>query len=285
MSSRTCLVLGDVARCEFAPLRDRLQELTDSGHLAIRQTADVGEALSWLRDPGWTAELALVLQEYPGEFPAAAAGELLGAAPLCRWICCAGVWCESELRHGSCWPAAIHVPVRLAAQRTARELEVLAGTARPLPLTGGADEVFAADSEDANRATASWQPDGRTNGAPTEHRGIVRVSSPDRCFRAYAAEVLRGAGFITREAPLHQLPDAGANDCLLVLDLDPRGIRHRAEWPATAVPVLGLMALPTPGDYRQAAGAADRLLMPKLAAPSAIREAARQLTDRRPAPC
>ena len=76
----------------------------------------------------------------------------LGAFPLARLVCGYGPWCASDGRTRDVWPLSIRVPAELAPRRVTLELEVLAGTRWPLPLTASRDEIFLFDPESSIEA-------------------------------------------------------------------------------------------------------------------------------------
>ena len=286
MTAHPCLLLGQPHRPEFAAIRSAVEQLASAGTLALFSADSISSALARCREQDREPELAIVLQEFPGQFLRGDVEQLLAAFPLCRWVCAVGRWCESERRHGSNWPEALLVPARLATHRLQQELATLAGTSPPLPLTAGRDEVFAADSiPPTERFTTDTEDASLT----------ARVISADHQFRGYVAEVLAGAGFqcecrlpgevcspadlaadLAVAAESTETP-AAASQPLWVVDLDPAGT-----WSFPAAdcgPVLGLMAQPGPGDDQQGFDTERTCLLPKLTPPAALRAAARRLAE------
>jgi hypothetical protein len=138
------LVIGDFASSEMQPVRACLDRLADRG-VETRFAASVGVAAILCGEPGWFPEIVVVCQHWPDEYPAADVERLLGLFPLARLVCCYGLWCESDGRTREVWPLSVRVPVRCAADRLQRELEVLAGLRAPLPWTASRDECFLFD--------------------------------------------------------------------------------------------------------------------------------------------
>ena len=114
-------------------------------HADVRFVSDPESAERLIDRDRWFPDLAVVCQHWPGEYTAADTEKLLTLLPLARWICIRGIWCESDGRNGTAWPAAICVPARSAAPRIRLERSVLDGTASALPLTASRDENFTFD--------------------------------------------------------------------------------------------------------------------------------------------
>lgn len=90
------------------------------------------------------ADLYIVLQSWPDEFPDAFVAGVVAGCLTGRLICCQGAWCASAGRTRSVWPQAVCVPIDQFAGRLQLELAILAGARAPLPFTAARDEVFAA---------------------------------------------------------------------------------------------------------------------------------------------
>lgn len=91
------------------------------------------------------ADLVIVFQHSPDEYPLAEILKLLNAIPLTRLIVCQGPWCSSYGRTRQFWPAAVCVDESRWLTRVEKELKVLSGECLPLPWTAGLDEIFAFD--------------------------------------------------------------------------------------------------------------------------------------------
>jgi hypothetical protein len=140
------LVVGDLFALEMQIVERRVEELA-RGACDVRIVANVADALAKCSSEAWHPDLVTICQLWPDEYTAAEVRQLMGAFPLARLICCYGPWCASDGRTRDVWPLSVRVPAAFAAQRIALELEVLAGTRWPLPLTASRDEIFLFDPE------------------------------------------------------------------------------------------------------------------------------------------
>jgi hypothetical protein len=127
------------------PVRRCIENLVEAGADA-RFVPGVPQAGADSDGEGWFPDLVIVCQHWPDEFTDRQVRRLIGLFPLARVSCCYGPWCASDGRSREIWPLSVRVPVELAAERIRRELDVLAGRRRPLPLTASRDEVFLFDS-------------------------------------------------------------------------------------------------------------------------------------------
>ncbi|HUG90751.1 MAG TPA: hypothetical protein VML55_07960 [Planctomycetaceae bacterium] len=143
MRSRRVLILGQGAEPDVEPI-DRAVEAADAD-AEIRRAGTLAEAVRLASEGAWHADLVVVCQLWSREYSEREVRALLRALPLARIVCCYGPWCESDGRSGSPWPLAARVPVREAAARIRREIDVLDGRCPPLPLTASRDEIFAFD--------------------------------------------------------------------------------------------------------------------------------------------
>jgi hypothetical protein len=140
----TLLVIGDFFSPAMEPVRICIEALVDGGCDA-RFAAGVPGTLERPADDAWFPDLVVVCQHWPDEFTERDVRRLVGLYPLARVTCCYGPWCESDARSRDIWPLSVRAPVRYAADRIRRELEVIAGFGRPLPLTASRDEIFLFD--------------------------------------------------------------------------------------------------------------------------------------------
>jgi hypothetical protein len=143
--SPTLLVIGDFFSPTMTPLRDVVERLVESGCDA-RFAAGVAEVRARWAEDGWFPELVLVCQHWSDEFTTQDVHCLIARYPLARLVCCYGPWCASDGRTRDIWPLAVRVPTDAAPDRIRRELDVLAGRRRPLPLTASRDEIFLFDN-------------------------------------------------------------------------------------------------------------------------------------------
>jgi hypothetical protein len=143
--SATLLVIGDFFSTTMQPVRHCVEALVEGGHDA-RFVASLSRNVANPEDTTWFPDLVIVCQHWPDEFTERDVLSILRTSPLARLTCCYGPWCESDGRTRDIWPLAVRVPVRSAADRIHRELDVIAGFSRPLPLTASRDEIFLFDS-------------------------------------------------------------------------------------------------------------------------------------------
>jgi CheY-like chemotaxis protein len=167
----------------------------------------------------WIPSLVVVCQTWPDEFSQADVLRLFARFPLARWVCCCGLWCESDGRNRDAWPIGVRVPARNALGRLQHERDVLRQRSAALPLTAGRDEAFEFDgwcpagwsssvSLSAVRATAVERTTGSLKAG---HQRTAAVLSPDRELRRCFEDRLGRLDWVI------QTSDA---DCLLI-DADP----------------------------------------------------------------
>lgn len=166
----------------------------------IQSVSDVETASRLVSEQNWFADLVVVCQNWPDEFSHAEVQQLLSLFPLARWVCCFGVWCESDGRNRDIWPPAVRIPARNAEARIRRELAVLKGDETPLPLTASRDEIYEFDYA---------VPFSKSTGLR------VRVNSPDFPYRCTLEKMLRAAGHHVVRQSNDEIPD------VLLWDADP----------------------------------------------------------------
>lgn len=98
------------------------------------------------------ADLYVVCQSWPDEYPESEVAGLLSLCAAARVVCVCGRWCDSEGRTRDRWPLAVRVPAGELAPRLAFELRVLSGAQPPLALTASRGEIFAATASDGPRS-------------------------------------------------------------------------------------------------------------------------------------
>lgn len=182
--------IGDVTS-EFAELCNRLQqrlaspiEYWDAGGRRVDDESEL---------PRRPPDLVIVLQSRPQQFAPRDVAAWLAHWPLARWIVCEGLWCESDGRNGSCWPAALRVPAREAPTRIALELKVVDNTLPPLPWTASRDECF-----EFQLARLPDLPAPPGSGRSPH----IAVRSPDRAYGRFLEDACRQAGCkLDRVAP------------------------------------------------------------------------------------
>jgi hypothetical protein len=147
------LVVGDLFSPHMRKVEKRVEELARDG-CDVRIFPRVAEAIASSAGV-WHPDLAIVCLHWPDEYGAAEVRQLFEAFPLARPICFYGPWCASDGRTRDVWPLSIRIPAALAHRRIDLEIEVLAGTRWPLPLTAARDEIFLFDPEIEIEARAS----------------------------------------------------------------------------------------------------------------------------------
>ena len=214
----------------------------------IQTVSDVETASRLSSEQTWFADLVVVCQNWPDEFSKADVQQLLSLFPLARWVCCFGVWCESDGRNRDLWPPAIRTPARNAEARIRRELAVLKDTHPALPLTASRDETYEFDCAVRFPKTTGFR---------------VRVNSPDFQFRRTLEEMLLAAGHHVIRQQNDQLPD------IVLWDADPWSERlaieiqdFHARHPDVAVLALMTFAHPEMIEAIKACGAVN--VVPKL---------------------
>lgn len=130
------------------PVRNCVEALVKDGSAVVHFAKAMTEACARGSAEAEFPDVVLICQHWPDEFTQHDVRRLLTAFPLARLACCYGPWCESDGRTRDIWPLSVRVPVRCAAGRIARELEVLAGLRASLPLTASRDEIFLFDADE-----------------------------------------------------------------------------------------------------------------------------------------
>lgn len=134
------LLLGRVASAEMRGVRDAVFAMFADADIRATPVMDEDEVSEW------SPHLVVVCQSQPDEFITADVHVLLRRYPLARFVCAAGLWCESDGRNRDVWPIGVRIPARIAAQRLRNERSILDGQQSPLPLTAGREEAFEFDS-------------------------------------------------------------------------------------------------------------------------------------------
>jgi hypothetical protein len=248
------LILGRAQSAEMQAVVASLRNHVSPGN--ILSVSEIETASGLVSEKHWFADLVVVCQNWPDEFLEADVKQLLSLFPLARWICCFGVWCESDGRNRDVWPLAIRTPARNAEGRIRRELAVLQGTHPVLPLTASRDETYEFDS---------------AVGYPKTTALRVRVNSPDVQYRCTLEKILSAAGHHVIRQQHDDMPD------VLLWDADPWSedlgieiqefcVRH----PNVAVLALLTFAHPELIEAIKACGAIH--VVPKLASQTTLLE-------------
>ncbi|MCA9005357.1 MAG: hypothetical protein KDA70_08775 [Planctomycetaceae bacterium] len=177
-----------------------------------------------------TPDLIIVCQNWPDEYGPHILDDLVSRFPLSRFVCCYGVWCESDGRTRSIWPFSIRVPARSAASRIQREMEIIESHAQVFPLTAGRDEIFL------------WESSAlplRLDGEGIAPR--ICVFSGDSRYCSMLEDQIRGWGGEIVTASLQDTAD------VIVYDLDPwESVLDQLINRTLTVPVIGIMGLAHP---------------------------------------
>jgi len=221
------LILGNSQAAEMqAVVASVNRQVSQAG---IRNATDIQAVSRWVAEQDWFADLAIVCQNWPDEFTQQDVTQLLGLFPLARFICCFGMWCESDGRNRDIWPAAIRIPARNAQERIHRELAVLKGEETPLPLTASRNEIFKFDCD---------------HSLPSGTSRSVSVSSPDCEYRRCLEELLSVTGYKI-------VPDKDRVPYIVLWDMDPWRENLAKEITSYCrqhenTAVIGLMSFATP---------------------------------------
>jgi CheY-like chemotaxis protein len=124
------------------------------------------------------ADLVLVVQHRPAEFPRRDAESLIASQPLARIIVGLGPWCEPHHRSERLWPEAAAVSLRGVASRISHEVRILAGMAGRVPVTASRDEILLSEHNTSAGLDAAE----------------VGLHSPDPAFRSMLDGLLRSVG-------------------------------------------------------------------------------------------
>ena len=178
-SSYRAAVAGRVQSAEMRSVRGRLTR--ELGGWEIREFPKLSDLIARVPAEGYFPDLVIVCQHWRDEYAAELVRKAFEILPLARWICVSGAWCESEGRHGSRWPAAVRVPMSGWENRLALEANVVRGNTPALALTAARDEIFEFDSR---LPFPQFAAANRT----------VAVSSPDREFQSWLADLCQSAG-------------------------------------------------------------------------------------------
>jgi hypothetical protein len=143
--SPNLLVIGDFFSPTMSPVRLAVESLVEAG-ADVRLSKTVPETADAPPDDDWSPDFVIVCQHWSEEFTERDVLSLIGRFPLARLTSCYGPWCASDGRTRDIWPLAVRVPIEAAPERIRRELDVLAGRRRPLPLTASRDEIFLFDN-------------------------------------------------------------------------------------------------------------------------------------------
>ena len=199
------LVVGNTDRAEFREAREVLDRWG-----RVVAAADVGAAAAMLVQGDTPADLIVVAQAFPGEFPAERVDSLRRLAPLARVVVLLGSWCEGETRTGRAWPGAIRVYWHQWIPRAEQELSRLHDgrcSAWSLPFTASDEEqiLVSADEPIAQR------------------QGLVAIYSARLEMQEWLAAACRRAGLATAWLRPDRLDPPGPAQMVLFDATDGRG--------------------------------------------------------------
>ena len=106
------LLLGDTSSSEMQICVEAIRSLLSAAE--IHSAIDVPSFITKYKTEKWFPDLAIVFQNWPEEYSSADLEKLMCVAPLARWVCCYGIWCEADGRNLNIWPPAWRVQVRAA---------------------------------------------------------------------------------------------------------------------------------------------------------------------------
>jgi len=115
------LVLGNCSTFEMRDVMDAVLSCFPDSEIRIQPASfELAAAGS-----EWVPTLVVVCQTWPDEFSRADVLWMFARFPLARWVCCCGLWCESDGRNRDAWPIGVRVPARNALGRLLHERDVL----------------------------------------------------------------------------------------------------------------------------------------------------------------
>ncbi|QDU09154.1 hypothetical protein [Gimesia aquarii] len=192
------LIVGDYQTLEMRAVLDSLNEIcSEAGLFHSKKINTISEELE-------APALIIICQNWPDEFDSDELGGLISRFPISRFICCYGVWCESDGRTRTEWPLSVRVPARSAHVRIRQEWDIVHGKAIALPLTAGRDEVFQSETffEQFRLDIDEVSP-------------LIQLNSGDCHYKAMLEElILSWKGQIAKQ-------DQNQDVDLLIVDLDP----------------------------------------------------------------
>lgn len=208
------LCVGNHQHAEMLPL---YQFLTSHESITtVKCVADCAAACTYLADENQNFDLVVVFQTHSDEFSSSDVHALMSHLPLARWVCCCGVWCESDGRNRDIWPAAMRVPARVALSRLYTELRVINGQQQPLPWTASIDERFTYDfvaditvpNESPNKLTSS-------NNCPF----VFHIQTADRPYREFLCDFFHSLNLtVVAET---EISESNSQTTVMIWDIDP----------------------------------------------------------------
>lgn len=237
------LILGNSQTPEMEPVCHSVHECFQNAQVVY------ASSLAALSEDTDCPALVIVCQNWPDEFPSGTLTELIKRFAVSRFLCCYGVWCESDGRTRHHWPLSIRVPARAAGVRIQQEKEIIQGNTPALPLTAGRDEICLHETESAVLRFESSQIPPR-----------IRVISADRAYREMlAAQVTAWGGQVVPSA------EPQKSD-LWLFDLDPwETVQSQILFQTDLPPIVGMMGLAHPESVTAARSCGVEAVVCKLA--------------------
>ncbi len=194
------IVVCGYQTAEMQPAFDAVRRHFSKADLRVQCCLDSLERL--INGGEWFPDLVVVCQHHPAQYSESHVQKAFGLAPLARWVCVFGAWCESDGHSGTPFPNSVRVPARCAESRIRSEKSVLEGKRPALPLTASRDETFAFDCSKNLTVVLT----GRQ----------VEIISPDHELSGMFRDLLIAAGY----RAVLRLPPEGAV-AAVVWDIDP----------------------------------------------------------------
>ncbi len=243
------LIVGLTATPEFADVVSLLRTQVSSEEIRTCRSVEEVSTSS-------TAELLVVLQQWPDEFTSSEVLTLINRHPLSRLIVCYGPWCESDGRTRDVWPHAVRVALTEAPDRLRQEIEHIRRGHPPLPLTATREETF----------EHHLSVDLHGNTSPKR----IGMLSADTAFLDWMQNVLQDAGHTANASILSQTD-------VVVWDADPWTPNGR-ERLATVLPLcvgkplIAMCGFPRRHEVRELLDTGVTLVLPKVLSPAQLLE-------------
>jgi len=252
-ADRLQLLMAVVGADQVDQFRRVRPGLAEHGRVLHFPTAET--ALEWLAHHELAFDLIVLLQQYPGQFRAAAIDRFHAACPLARVILVLGSWCEGEMRTGQPLPGVIRVYWHQWEAACGSEL---------VRLTRAEDSTWALPATATDEDRFLLLGDRRL----PQGEGLVAILADRWPVYRYLADTCTRCGFepFWCREHRHAAPSSAA---LAVVDV--HGAEHPSpaqvhKWlrPLGGVPAVGLFDFPRPHHLRRyrAAGIVAALSKP-----------------------
>ncbi|MDF1743263.1 MAG: hypothetical protein P1V19_06180 [Gimesia sp.] len=215
------LILGNSQTLEMSPVLDAVSKICQKVRIADFSCLNANS--TEVESPG----LIVICQNWSDEFSRNDWNDLVKRFPISRFVCCYGVWCESDGRTREVWPLSTRVPARYARIRIQQEWDIVQGKENAFPLTAGRDEIFQL------QVTAESCKLNVDSDFP-----LIGIHSGDRSYQTMLEEMIISWG--AQVANKSQQCEAD----LLILDLDPWELVEKEYAAQTDLPpMIGMMGL------------------------------------------